>query len=167
MPGSRTPHAMSEKAAAVRFPPPLVFLLMLLLGVFLQRLLSLNFLPTDSVLVFGLWIAGLGLIVLGSVILAICLWQFVKSGQNPEPWKPTPELIVTGLYRYSRNPMYLGMALLQLGIGALIANGWVMLSTPAAMWLVYKIAIAPEEVYLRGLFGDDYLQYTQQVGRWL
>ncbi|MEM8933344.1 MAG: isoprenylcysteine carboxylmethyltransferase family protein, partial [Acidobacteriota bacterium] len=86
--------------------------------------------------------------------------------QNPEPWKPTPELIVEGVYRWTRNPMYLGMSLIQIGIGLALDNGWIVLLVLATSSSVARIAILPEERYLGEKFGDSYRAYQQRVDRW-
>ena len=92
----------NEGGAQVRFPPPLVFLGAILLGVVVQRMavpLSLLFAPALGVTAGALILAcGVSLVVSARIL-------FKRTGQNPIPWKTTPELILQGPYRFTRNPM--------------------------------------------------------------
>ena len=103
----------------------------------------------------------------GVALMAGAIGLFKQSGQDPKPWKETPEIISTGIYKWSRNPMYVGMALLQLGIGLGLANGWMIALVPVVLLLVYRTVIRHEEAYLEGKFGDTYLAYKGSVRRWL
>ena len=76
-------------------------------------------------------------------------------------------LISTGVYRITRNPMYVGMALLQTGIGIGFANGWIISLVPPVLAIIYATAIRPEEAYLERKFGDPYTEYKRSVRRWL
>ena len=66
------------------------------------------------------------MILPGLALLAGAMRLFARTAQDPKPWKPTPEIVTTGVYRWSRNPMYVGLALVQVGIGVGLANGWVV-----------------------------------------
>ena len=152
-----------DDAALVRFPPPLVFAVATLAGVALQLSVPIALPLQDGArlaLALGAWAAGL-------FLLGAAVGLFWRSGQKPEPWKTTPELLTRGIYRFTRNPMYLGFVLIQLGIGVWLENGWVVLLTAPAAAGVYVLAIRPEEHYLAGKFGDDYARYRERVRRWL
>src|SRR5207245_11535084 len=121
-----------ERGANVHFPPPLVFLGFTLLGVVLRYFVTpIPFPATAQVRLAGvlLLLTGVGIIVSARV------W-FVRTGQSPIPWKPTPELIVRGPYRFTRNPMYLGITLVQAGLGVALGNVWISLFAPAALLTV-------------------------------
>jgi protein-S-isoprenylcysteine O-methyltransferase Ste14 len=92
---------------------------------------------------------------------------FKKMEQDPKPWTPTPEIVSTGVYRFTRNPMYLGMALLQCGIGVGLANAWVIVLLPLTLAVVHLTAIRHEETYLERKFGKAYTDYKSSVRRWL
>ena len=92
---------------------------------------------------------------------------FRKTGQDPKPWMPSPELILQGPYKYSRNPIYLGMMVVTAGIGLAMGNGWVMLLALAALLLVHTLAVLPEEAYLAAKFDAPYLAYKEKVRRHL
>ena len=92
---------------------------------------------------------------------------FVRTGQNPIPWKPTPELIFKGPYRYTRNPMYVGMTLIELGLGVALNNLWIPVFAAPALVTVHFIAVLPEERYLSDRFGQSYTTFLTQVRRYL
>ena len=106
------------------------------------------------------------LLILGGVLMAAAFGLFRSTGQDPKPWLSTPEIISTGIYRFTRNPMYVSMGLLQAGIGIGLANGWVVLLVPAVWVVIYLIAIRHEEAYLEEKFGTVYTEYKASVRRW-
>ena len=154
----------TRDAAQVRFPPPLVFLAAIVLGVIVQRKavpLSLLFAP-------GLRIAaGVLIVVCGvSLVVSARIW-FTRTGQNPIPWKPTPELILHGPYRFTRNPMYVGVTLFVVGLGLAVNNIWISLFAVPALLAVHFIAVLPEERYLAEKFGESYRTFLARVRRYL
>lgn len=148
----------------MRWPPPLFFVLAIVAGGLLHRFVVALPSGLDEQLSK---VSGTAVLILGAVVMFLALGTLVRSGQNPEPWKATPELIFKGPYRFSRNPMYLGMALLQIGVGLRLANGWMLLLLPPALFAVYWFAIRHEEAYLEGKFGEPYRRYKSLVRRWL
>jgi protein-S-isoprenylcysteine O-methyltransferase Ste14 len=154
----------SGDGAKVRFPPPAVFLLGLLIGFGLNRLIPLPSIPLGSTARIAL---GLVIVALGIVPIAWARIHFVRTGQNPIPWKPTPELIFQGPYLYTRNPMYVGMTLLQIGLGIAFDVVWSSLLAVLSLAIVHMIAVRPEEAYLSQKFGDPYRQYLARVRRYL
>ncbi|MCH9672107.1 MAG: isoprenylcysteine carboxylmethyltransferase family protein [Gammaproteobacteria bacterium] len=153
-------------AAKVRFFPPGVPLLTMVIGYGLNRLMPLSdsypldaptryyiggALAVASVLVFGLW----------PVVM------FRQGGQSENPWKPTTHIEWRGPYKVSRNPMYLQMILVCIGVSIAFANWWTLLLTPLAAWALFAVAIAPEEAYLEAKFGEPYLAYKRKVRRWI
>ncbi len=156
--------AEDNDAAAVRFPPPLVYLAALIIG----ALLHATVLPLPFDLALGARIAAATAIALpGTAMMLGAVGLFRRTGQDPKPWKTTPEIISTGVYRITRNPMYVGMALLQTGIGIGFANGWIIALVPPVLAIIYATAIRPEEAYLERKFGDPYTEYKRSVRRWL
>lgn len=153
-------------AAAVRVFPPAVPALTILLGIALQRIwpiqVDLGITPAARY-----WVGGL--IVVGA-ILGLGLWAVVlfrRSGQDENPWKPTPRIVEGGPFRISRNPMYLQMIIVCIGMAIILANAWILLLTPLGGWVLQRFAIRPEEAYLERKFGDKYLAYRRRVRRWL
>jgi protein-S-isoprenylcysteine O-methyltransferase Ste14 len=81
--------------------------------------------------------------------------------------KPTTVLVTEGPFRYSRNPIYLALTLLYLGVAFLVNAWWILLLVVPVLLVIRYGVIAREEVYLARKFGDAYRQYTTQVRRWL
>lgn len=150
--------------AAVRFPPPLVYLAALIAGVLLHAFVF----PLSFELTLGVRIgAASAAVLVGLAVIGSAIGMFKKTGQDPKPWKTTPEIISTGIYRTTRNPMYVSLALLQAGIGIGLANGWVVVLILPVLVIIYAIAIRPEEAYLERKFGDAYTEYKKSVRRWI
>ncbi len=155
-----------KDGAAVRFPPPLLPLATILLGVGFERLWPLGAgleLPAPARYWIGAFVAATSVLVLG-------LWpvvMFRRSGQSELPWRPTPIVLEEGPYRFTRNPMYLMMVLVCVGVAIMLSNFWILLLSPLCAWALYNFAIAPEEAYLERKFGEPYRRYKGRVRRWL
>jgi len=155
-----------KDAAAVRIFPPGVPLLTILVGVGLDRIVPIDLgfsLPTPA----RYWIGGA---VIASAIVGLGLPSvllFRWSGQSENPWKPTSRIEESGPFRFTRNPMYLQMVLVCVGVAVVLMNGWVLVLTPVCGWLLQRFAILPEEAYLERKFGEAYLAYKGRVRRWL
>lgn len=157
-------ESSGRNGATVRIPPPLVYLGAVLLGVLLHAFVLA--LPLRLPLGARVGVtAAAALLALGLMLAAVT--SFRRTGQDPKPWKSTPEIVSTGVYRLTRNPMYVGMALLQLGIGIGLANGWIIALVPLVLVLIHATAIRHEEAYLERKFGEDYLRYKKAVRRWI
>ena len=146
-------------AAAIRFPPPLIFLGFLLLGPLIDRWLALPPLP------FPWWIGAL-IAVAGAALIAVAGGAFRRAGEDPLPWTATDKVIASGLYAHSRNPMYLGMAIVELGLAVGWGSAMGALLVPVAIGVVGANVIAREEAYLTAKFGDPYRDYCARVRRW-
>lgn len=152
--------------AGVRIFPPAIPLLAIVAGYGLQKLwplrLGLEISPgVRDVVGWGL----VALAVLGFGLPAVLLFR--RSGQDENPWKPTPSIVERGPYRLTRNPMYVQMLLICLGFAILMANPWIALLVPVAGWTLQRLVIVHEEAYLERKFGDVYLDYKRRVRRWL
>ena len=156
--------ARDDDAADVRVPPPLVYVAAAVAGVLLHLFVYPLELPFPlPVCVAGTIITGIA----GALLLMAALVAFLRTGQNPKPWKTTPEFIGTGPYRWSRNPMYAGMALVLIALAFALTNGWLLAFVPVVLAIVYRTAIRHEEAYLDEKFGDSYRAYKRSVRRWL
>jgi protein-S-isoprenylcysteine O-methyltransferase Ste14 len=113
-------------------------------------------------------VLGLLAIALGAAILLRCIWEFMVTGRGTlAPVDPPTQLVVRGLYRYVRNPMYLGALTLMLGEAALFESSAVLLYAVAWFAIVNLIVLFHEEPVLRRRFGDSYERYTASVRRWI
>jgi protein-S-isoprenylcysteine O-methyltransferase Ste14 len=153
-----------ERGARVRFPPPLVFLGAILAGLAVGRWLVAAPIPIPRT---PRIVMGALLIVAGIALAASARIYFLRTGQSVIPWTPTPELIFRGPYQFTRNPMYVGMTLLTLGLGVALNNLWISLFALPALLIVHVIAVLPEEKYLSEKFGDSYRTYLGRVKRYL
>jgi protein-S-isoprenylcysteine O-methyltransferase Ste14 len=110
-----------------------------------------------------------GLIVLGAgIVLAFAAEKhFIRTGQSPMPWTPSPELILQGPYRFTRNPMYVGMTLAQIGIGLAVNSLWIAGLALVTLLVIHFTAVLPEERYLAEKFGDSYEALRRKVRRYL
>ncbi len=113
-------------------------------------------------------VLGLLCIGLGAVLLGTCIWEFARTGRGTlAPVDPPRELVVRGLYRYVRNPMYLSVTVMVLGEFLLTWSRPLLVYWAAWFVAVNLFVIGYEEPTLRRRFGVAYDHYTQQVGRWL
>jgi protein-S-isoprenylcysteine O-methyltransferase Ste14 len=110
---------------------------------------------------------GIVLVGGGFVLIVWANLGFRRTGRSPKPWIPSSSLILQGPYRLSRNPMYVGMTAAQIGIGAALDNGWVVLFAIPALVVVHFIAVRPEERYLDETFGEGYAALKKRVRRYL
>jgi protein-S-isoprenylcysteine O-methyltransferase Ste14 len=112
--------------------------------------------------------AGLVAILVGASILIRCIVDFARLGRGTlAPVDPPKELVVRGLYRYVRNPMYVGVVLVLLGESALFRSTDLLLYTGVFFLIANLFVMLYEEPTLRARFGESYEQYRRTVGRWI
>ena len=90
-----------------------------------------------------------------------------RAGTDPIPFNPSTRIVAHGLYRFSRNPMYIGLALCTLGVAILVNSAWILLAVPVGLILIDRTVVTREERYLERKFGDEYLNYKRRVRRWI
>jgi protein-S-isoprenylcysteine O-methyltransferase Ste14 len=157
---------VSETATAgVIARPPLLFLAALLLGLTLDRVLTLPFSISEVNLVH--WTVAGSLILVGLALAAAGIHNFSRA-RTPVPTnEPTRALVTTGIHGWSRNPIYVGIFLVYAGIAVAAHSTWILiLVVPLAITMRYGV-VAREEVYLERRFGDTYRDYKARVRRWL
>jgi protein-S-isoprenylcysteine O-methyltransferase Ste14 len=151
--------------AEVIAPPPLIALVVVVLGLVLDWLLPAYLLAIllPPVLRFAI---GFVLLLGGGALGVAALGGFRAVGTPTEPWRPTRALVVDGIYRWLRNPMYVGGLLLLAGIGILLASDWMLVLTVGAFLLIHFGVVRREERYLATKFGADYEAYCRRVPRY-
>lgn len=145
---------MGTKAdnANVRFAPPLIYLGAFMLGIFGGRALDLPGLGLDS---NAQLILGIVVMVIGGVVNFAGAGLFLHNRTAIIPYKPASRLVTTGIYRWTRNPMYLGMALLYCAFAILFDSLLALLLLLFVLLVVQTHVIATEEAYLDRTFGDN------------
>jgi len=160
------PDSGSERdTAGVVCPPPLVYLAGLVLGLGADWLFALPPLPEASG-PGGLWLGA----AFGASGLGLIFWaggRFFSAGTPLPPHRPTTALVTEGPYRRSRNPIYLGMVLIYLGVICATASPGALVLLPAVLLVMEFGVIRREERYLERKFGAPYLDYKARVRRWL
>lgn len=111
--------------------------------------------------------AGLGLIVAGVIIAAVAAFSFHRAGTPVIPFEPSTALVTGGMFRYTRNPMYLGMVFVLIGAALLFGSLSVWLPVPVFILIIRNNFILGEERFLEEIFGKQYTDYKNKVGRWL
>ena len=164
--GGKTPLGGegAPDVAGVIALPPLIFLGFLAAAVVLEAVFPLPVLaayPTPR------YLAGATLTVCGFVIIAMGMRRFVAAGTNIPPNLPTTALVVDGIYERTRNPLYLGMTLIYLGLSVAAGSLWAIMLMAPLLWLINVGVVAREERYLERKFGDAYRAYKGRVRRWL
>jgi protein-S-isoprenylcysteine O-methyltransferase Ste14 len=143
-------------------PPPFVFLGGLAVGFGLEALL-----PGSSVPDALAWILGGVLLLAGLALLFSFERSFMQKKTPANPWRPTTAIATDGPSRLTRNPAYVGMALVYVGIALLSQALWVLVPLPFVLAIIDRGVIAREERYLERKFGQEYLDYKGRVRRWV
>jgi len=115
-----------------------------------------------------LWqVLGGGVLVVGLVLLVLAGGLFKRADTDMVPFRNVTALVTTGIYRFTRNPMYLGMALVLLGCALTVGAATALLVPPLFMVIIQYRFILPEEQMLRELFPEDFPLYCARVRRWI
>lgn len=157
-----TVPARARGARVFPIPPPALYGAAFATAMVLQGTVPLD-LPggrTRTYLGAAILVAGLALDVAG--VAAV-----LSHRTTIVPHRPVAKLITTGIYRFSRNPMYTGLAIVVAGGALLTATWWPLLLLPPALVAVRQLAIKPEEAYLAERYGSVYADYRLRVRRWL
>ena len=153
--------------AQVIIRPPLAWALAVLAGLVLDWLVPLPFLPADLPARWPRSMLGALVFVLA---VALAVWAIVamtRAGSNVPTNRPSTTIVEGGPYRFTRNPIYLGMFAGQIGLAIAFDNLWLlMMLVPFALVIRYGV-VAREEAYLERKFGDVYRGYRLRVRRWL
>ncbi|HET9794342.1 MAG TPA: isoprenylcysteine carboxylmethyltransferase family protein [Thermoanaerobaculia bacterium] len=156
-------RAHSEKdAVGAPVPPPAVLAVAILLG-FLLNVWQPFPLPIP---VIPARIAG-GILLLGGFALGLAAARaLAEGGSSPLPHRSSGALVAHGIYRWTRNPIYLSMAVLLAGIVVLARSGWHLLMLAIFLGIVNGTQVPREERYLEAKFGESYRAYARRTRRW-
>jgi len=148
--------------AGVPLPPPLIYIAGLAAGGVVEFFRSTQGPPWPISVTIAV------ACVLAFVALAFpAVARFRRAGTSENPFRPSTALVVDGPYRITRNPMYLGMAVLYVGVAFVLGLMWAFLFLPFAVIAVDRLVIAREEPYLERKFGEEYVEYKRRVRRWI
>jgi len=152
------------RALELKIPPVVI---VLLLGAAMTALA--HFAPAFGFTVPANRVIAAGLAGLGVGIALLGVRSFRRAGTTVNPLQPAAasQLVVSGIYRRTRNPMYLGMLLLLVGWGVFLGNGLAFISAAAFIPLMNRLQIGPEERILTATFGPAFTAYQSAVRRWL
>jgi protein-S-isoprenylcysteine O-methyltransferase Ste14 len=156
-----TPRSEPDRSG-VKVPPPLIFVAGFLAGVAVEVVIPIAALSLALALTAALIGAAIWLALDGWAML-----RFQRARTSIVPMRPTTALVTSGPYRVSRNPMYLGMAVLYVALALSLGVIWALVFLPVVILAVDRLAIAREEPYLERKFGDEYREYKRRVRRWL
>jgi protein-S-isoprenylcysteine O-methyltransferase Ste14 len=142
--------------------PPLILAATIALGLVLNFFWPASFSPPAIAAPLGV------LIILGGIALGISAVKEMQAANTPfEISKPSTEIVTSGVFQRSRNPIYLGMLLLCTGIAILANSLWILILVLPFAIVLQKGVIDREEAYLEQKFGDKYLRYKAKVRRWI
>ena len=148
--------------SGVPLPPPLIYIAGLAAGGALELVRSTTGPP---------WPISLAILVAGALAFMALAGGAVRrqreAGTTENPFKPTTALVFDGPYRFTRNPMYLGMAAVYVGLAFVLGLMWAFVFLPFVILAVDRLVIAREEPYLERKFGQDYVAYKRRVRRWI
>ncbi len=148
--------------ADVMVLPPFVYGVAFVLGSVIHFLFPIVFLPTNP----GRWL-GVPLILAAGLIVASAFRALGRARTAFDVRQPTTTIVTDGPFRYSRNPMYLSLTLLYMGLAVLINSLWILLLILPVLSVIQNGVVKREEQYLERKFGEAYLRYRAQVRRWI
>lgn len=155
----------NRDVAGVIAPPPLIFLAFLIAGIALEygvvRTQGLDMPPSLR------WTVVALLLLAGIALIAAAALRFRRAGTPAPPWHPTTAFVAQGVYRWTRNPMYLGMALIYVSLGIAADAPVVFWLLPLLIAAIHYGVILREERYMAAKFGQPYIDYAHRVPRWL
>ena len=142
--------------------PPVVTLAFLLIVYALGRFVPVSLTVPAMLRYIGLAFAFVGFLLgIGAFI------EFMKARTTLDPHGAAKQLVTSGIYRFTRNPIYLGFLLVLVGLPLYFGLYWGIVLAPLYVFLMNRLVIQHEEAYLERKFGKMYMDYTSQVRRWL
>ena len=146
--------------ADVKIHPPILLIIHLFAAYLLNRLFPFAF---PNILV---WVGYL-LVAVGLGVAFSAVTQFIRARTTLDPHGSVSEIVTDGVYRFSRNPIYLGFLCLLVGFPFIFRSFWGLILSPLFILLMNALVIQHEEAYLEEKFGEAYTSYKSRVRRWL
>ena len=146
----------------LKIPPPLLVLILVVSNYFSSKKIDLILLPNQD-------ITSIIIFLIGMLILINPIFKFIKSKTTIDPikFKKVNKLITSGIYRYSRNPMYLGLLMLVTSTSIFYLNIFSITTPFFFYYWINKFQIKREEIFLTEKFGKEYLLYKTKTRRWI
>jgi protein-S-isoprenylcysteine O-methyltransferase Ste14 len=144
--------------------PPLIYLEFLIIGLAMNLYYPLSLSSSETAVIM---ILGLGVIACGLAVGAWALSAMWRAEVSPLPWKQPARLVVDGPFRFSRNPVYVSLAIMYLGLSVALNTLWPPAFLVFAIIIVDRGIILQEERFLEKKFGEEYLSYKVRVRRWI
>ena len=146
----------------LKIPPPLLVLILVVSNYFSSKKIDLILIPNQNIISFIIFLIGL-------IILINPIVRFIKSKTTIDPikFKKVNKLITSGIYKYSRNPMYLGLLMIVISTSILYLNIF-SIATPMLFYFwINRFQIKREEIFLTEKFGKEYLLYKTKTRKWI
>lgn len=152
----------AEDNAGVIARPPVLYTIAFVLGMLIEWLVPTSFVSglTGPAL-------GLALFLTGAGLMAAALRLFRLAGTNVPTYLPTTALVTHGPYRFTRNPIYLALTLIYVGLAVAVDSLWPLLTLVPLLVVMHFGVVRREEAYLEQKFGDAYHAYRARVRRWV
>jgi protein-S-isoprenylcysteine O-methyltransferase Ste14 len=155
-------HQHRTDTAGLPLPPPFIVLGFLIAGSILSAIFPIDLLPSALRLILGV-----ALVAIGFFIASRAFQAMIRARTPIDPFEPTSAIVSDGPYRFSRNPIYLALALAYLGITLALNAVWAIVLWPIMLIVLTQVVIVREEKYLTGKFGEEYTRYKSKVRRWI
>ena len=146
----------------LKIPPPLLVMILVIFNYFSSKKIDLILIPNQNLI-------SLIIFLIGMLILIKPIFKFIKSKTTIDPikFKKVNKLITSGIYKYSRNPMYLGLLMIVISTSILYLN-ILSITTPIIFYFwINRFQIKREEIFLTEKFGKEYLLYMTKTRRWI
>jgi protein-S-isoprenylcysteine O-methyltransferase Ste14 len=149
----------------INFPPPIVYVVPLALGFLVHRSWPVGIVPAS----YRPIIATIGwlLVFAAAALLLPAYIAFFRARTSLLPSRPASTVVQSGHYRWTRNPMYISITALCVGVACVFNALWPLLLVPISVVITDRYVIPREEAYLERAFGAEYTEYTKRVRRWL
>jgi len=148
-------------------PPPVALLIALVIMFFIARFDDARILRMDRFVVNA--VIATGLVIAGITLGVLAIKQLKREFTTLNPFRPntTSSLVTSGIFKFTRNPMYLGMVLVALGAATLYGSAWCLIIFVALIAFIRRFQIDPEERAMQSLFGKKFEEYKANTRRWI